>query len=69
MKQGCRGFTNLSYDQSACALKTRSIQFPEDLNEAMVKAAEERQVSFNWLCNQLCREGLARLAKTIKVTT
>ena len=52
----------------ATVLKTRSMQFPEDLNDALTAAAAERGVSVNWLVGQLCREGLERLEPVIRVT-
>ena len=47
----------------------RSIQFRDGLYERLTEAADSRQVSTQWLINQLLEEGLERLANEIKVTT
>jgi hypothetical protein len=47
---------------------TRSITFWDDVNDGLVREAEERRVSVNWLVNQLLKEGLERLQPEIKVT-
>jgi hypothetical protein len=48
---------------------SRSILFRDEVNDRLVVEAEERKVSVTWLVNQLCQEGLDRLAPEIKVTT
>jgi predicted DNA-binding ribbon-helix-helix protein len=48
---------------------TRSIRFEDSLYEALDNAADDRRVSFNWLVNQLCREGIERLTEEFKVTS
>jgi predicted transcriptional regulator len=47
----------------------RSIQFRDGLYERLTESADNRQVSTQWLINQLLEEGLERLATEIKVTT
>jgi len=36
-------------------------RFDPDLHAALQVAASDREVSFNWIVNRLCREGLERL--------
>lgn len=40
---------------------TTAVRFPPDIHAALVEAAEERDVSINWLVNRAVAEFLPRL--------
>ena len=42
-------------------MKTRSMQFDDDVYEALANAAEMRDVSINWLVNKILEESMIRL--------
>jgi predicted HicB family RNase H-like nuclease len=48
---------------------TRSLRFDDEVYDQLVKEAESRRVSFNWLVHQLCTEGLDRLQPQLRITT
>ena len=47
---------------------SRSIQFRDEVNDQLVKEAEARNVSVNWLVNQLCAEGIDHLKPGLRIT-
>ena len=47
---------------------TRSITFRDDVIDPLIVEAEVRNVSVNWLVNQLCEEGLKRLLPELRLT-
>lgn len=48
---------------------TRSITFRDEVIDPLIVEAELRNVSVNWLVNQLCEEGLKRLKPAIELTS
>lgn len=48
---------------------TRSITFWEENVDRLLSEAGKRNVSVNWMVNQLVKEGLERLKPAIEVTS
>lgn len=47
---------------------TRSITFWDGVLDDLTAEAAKRNVSVNWLVNQLCEEGLKRLLPELRLT-
>lgn len=46
-----------------------AVRFEPEVHEALVETADELGVAVNWIVNQLCKEGLARIDLTsVRVT-